>query len=56
MAGIVGDAGLARLDYAEVVDAHTLEPVADASGEVRLLVAARFGSTRLLDNLGVVGV
>jgi pantoate--beta-alanine ligase len=56
MAGIVGDARLARLDYAEVVDAHTLEPVADASGEVRLLVAARFGSTRLLDNLGVVGV
>jgi pantoate--beta-alanine ligase len=46
-------APLAALDYAEVVDALTLEQVPVLVGELRLLVAARFGSTRLLDNLGI---
>jgi pantoate--beta-alanine ligase len=41
---IVNDCARASLDYAEVV-------VTDH--ETRLLVAARFGTTRLLDNLGV---
>jgi len=40
-------------DYAAVVDATTLEPAASAIGELRLLVAARFGTTRLIDNVGV---
>ncbi|WP_334143938.1 pantoate--beta-alanine ligase [Rhabdothermincola sp.] len=53
MAGIVEAEPLARLDYAEVVDAATLRPVDPLAGSVRLLVAARFGRTRLLDNLGV---
>jgi pantoate--beta-alanine ligase len=53
MAKVVADARLAALDYAEVVDARTLERVDEAQGELRLLVAARFGATRLLDNLGV---
>lgn len=43
---------LASLDYAEVVDAGTLEPLEAIAGEVRLLVAAGFGRARLLDNLG----
>ncbi|QXC59269.1 pantoate--beta-alanine ligase [Aquihabitans sp. G128] len=44
----------ATLDYAELVDALTLEPATVVGGtEQRLLVAARFGTTRLLDNLAV---
>jgi pantoate--beta-alanine ligase len=44
----------AELDYAALVDAATLEPASVVGGEQRLLVAARFGRTRLLDNLAVV--
>jgi len=56
MAGVVADAPTARLDYAEVVHTEMLEPVGVVHGgqPVRLLVAAAFGSTRLLDNIGVV--
>jgi len=43
----------ARLDYAEVVDAATLAPVSDVSGDVRLVVAAWIGDTRLIDNRGI---
>ena len=44
----------AVLDYAALVDAATLEPASSVGGQQRLLVAARFGATRLLDNLAVV--
>jgi pantoate--beta-alanine ligase len=46
---------LAEVDYVEVVDPRTLEPVRDLEPgtDVRLLVAARVGAPRLLDNLGV---
>lgn len=56
MAAIVSAEPRARLDYAQVVDSSTLEPRAalGRDGSVRLLVAAGFGATRLLDNLGVV--
>jgi pantoate--beta-alanine ligase len=53
MADLIGAEPLAELDYAEVVDAATLAPATSAEGELRLLVAARFGAARLLDNLGV---
>jgi pantoate--beta-alanine ligase len=44
----------AELDYAELVDAASLEPATTVQlGTQRLLVAARFGHTRLLDNLAV---
>ena len=43
----------AELDYAALVDAATLEPATDVAGTQRLLVAARFGTTRLLDNLAI---
>ena len=45
----------AVLDHAEVVDPLTLEPLDELlpGTTVRLIVAAMFGSTRLLDNLGV---
>ena len=56
MAEVVAAEPLARLDYAEAVDPGTLEaPDRLVPGhEVRLLVAAGLGSTRLLDNVGVL--
>ena len=42
------------LDYLEARNADTLVPVRGrADGPIRLLVAARLGKTRLIDNLGV---
>lgn len=46
--------GFASVDYAEVRDAHSLVPLAErGSGEARLLVAARIGKARLIDNMAV---
>lgn len=47
---------LAALEYAAVVDAATLEPVGELrpGAAIRLIMTARFGTTRLLDNMGVV--
>jgi len=43
-----------RLDYFEVRNAETLQKVATAAdGPLRLLVAARLGRTRLIDNVAV---
>jgi pantoate--beta-alanine ligase len=47
--------GAVRLEYAEVADAETLEPL-DRLGAGRravALVAARVGSTRLIDNMAL---
>jgi pantoate--beta-alanine ligase len=42
------------LDYLEARHALTLEPIGSAKdGPVRLLVAAKLGTTRLIDNVGV---
>jgi pantoate--beta-alanine ligase len=42
------------LDYLEVRDARTLAPIASPkAGPIRLLVAARIGTTRLIDNVAV---
>ena len=46
-------AGFEPIDYLALVDAATLEPVEQAAGSVRLLVAAWLGTTRLIDNLAV---
>ena len=53
MAAVVAAEPLAELDYAAAVDAATLDRSDPLAGEVRLLVAARLGRPRLLDNLGV---
>jgi pantoate--beta-alanine ligase len=43
-----------KLDYLEARHAETLAPIASKKdGPVRLLVAAKIGTTRLIDNLGV---
>jgi pantoate--beta-alanine ligase len=42
------------VDYLEARDAESLVPVGTSrSGKIRLLVAARIGGTRLIDNVGV---
>lgn len=45
---------LATLDYADVVDPVTLEAVASLESPARAIVAARIGSTRLIDNMAIV--
>ena len=52
MADLIAAEPLATLDYAEVVDAATLQPVDPLEGELRLLAATRFGRARLIDNEG----
>jgi pantoate--beta-alanine ligase len=49
----IADAGF-RLDYLEARHADTLAPLAASGHEpIRLLVAARLGNTRLIDNVAV---
>jgi len=47
------DAGFLKIDYLALVDAATLEPLDGARGEMRLIAAAKIGSTRLIDNIAV---
>jgi len=51
-AGMIASAGLA-LDYFELRHAQTLAPLASEGGPRRILVAARIGNTRLIDNIAV---
>ncbi|HEY6678426.1 MAG TPA: pantoate--beta-alanine ligase [Actinomycetota bacterium] len=51
MAREIGATPEARIDYAAVVDDETFEEVSAIAGPARALVAARFGDTRLIDNL-----
>jgi pantoate--beta-alanine ligase len=41
----------ARVDYAEIVDADTFEPVVRVGRRCYVLLAVRIGSTRLIDNM-----
>jgi|SRR5208283_330568 len=41
----------ARVDYAEIVDAETFEPVVRVGRRCYALLAVRIGSTRLIDNM-----
>lgn len=40
-----------RIDYMEIVDAHTLKPPSRLKGAMRLLGAIHIGQTRLIDNI-----
>jgi pantoate--beta-alanine ligase len=52
-AGLITGAGFTP-DYFEVRHADTLAPIASAQdGPIRILVAARIGTTRLIDNIAV---
>jgi pantoate--beta-alanine ligase len=43
--------GRIRLEYFEIVDPHTLQPVEEVTGPVLIAAAAWLGSTRLIDNV-----
>ena len=49
----LAEAGFESVDYIALVDATTLEPIERPEGPARLLVAAKLGRTRLIDNLAV---
>lgn len=49
---IIEAAGFA-LDYFELRNAETLQPTSARNGHLRILVAARLGATRLIDNIAV---
>ena len=53
MAKLLEAEELVSVDYAEVVDAATLSVPDPLAGDLRLLVACRLPSARLIDNLGV---
>ncbi len=46
-----GEESSVRLDYFELVDPDTLDPVHDISGDALAAVAAFVGNTRLIDNI-----
>ena len=46
-------AGFGTIDYVALVDAATLEPLDTPRGQMRLIAAARMGTTRLIDNVRV---
>ena len=49
------EAGFSQVDYAELADAQTLEPLSSLGNDpARLLVAARIGGARLIDNMAVL--
>jgi pantoate--beta-alanine ligase len=45
--------GFSQVDYAEVRDADGLTPLNELSAPARLLVAARIGKARLIDNMAI---
>jgi pantoate--beta-alanine ligase len=47
----VEQASLARVDYIELVDASTLQPVERTTSDAVLALAVFFGKTRLIDNI-----
>lgn len=54
MADVVATAPLARLEYSAAVPARSLVADGPLCGEIRLLLAVRFGRARLIDNDGRV--
>ena len=49
--GVLDQEPRAQVDYVEIVDAEIFQAVANVSRPAYVLVAAKFGQTRLLDNL-----
>ena len=49
----LGMVGFGPIDYIEVCDASSLEPIETADQPARVLAAAHLGRTRLIDNVAV---
>lgn len=47
----IAEAPLARIDYVELVDAETLQPIVAVKPNTLLALAVYFGKTRLIDNI-----
>ncbi|MGC2697858.1 MAG: pantoate--beta-alanine ligase [Candidatus Angelobacter sp.] len=52
---VMAEEAAVKLDYFEIVNRDTLDPVSDISGGALVAVAAYVGSTRLIDNIVVSG-
>jgi pantoate--beta-alanine ligase len=48
---VIGQAAMARIDYVDLVDAETLQPLDAVEPNSLLAVAVFFGKTRLIDNI-----
>jgi pantoate--beta-alanine ligase len=48
---IISEAPLARIDYVDLVDADTLQPIELLGPNSLLALAVFFGKTRLIDNI-----
>jgi len=48
---VISEAPLARIDYAQLIDAETLQPLEMAGSKSVLVLAVFFGKTRLIDNM-----
>lgn len=55
MQRVLAEAQISRMDYVAVVDPETLEPVTELTGPVIALIAAKVGTTRLIDNWRIEG-
>jgi pantoate--beta-alanine ligase len=53
--GALRAGGFVSVDYAELCDAGSLAPLSSLAAPARLLVAARIGRARLIDNMAVGG-
>jgi len=53
IADTIARAPLVQLDYAEVVDAVTLEPIDEIRGDALVALAAHVGKARLIDNVTI---
>jgi len=47
----ISQAPLAQIDYVEIVDGSTIQPIETLAGKVLIALAVRFGKTRLIDNI-----
>jgi pantoate--beta-alanine ligase len=50
---ILLEAGFDKVEYLTVVVAENLRPLERVAGPARVIVAARLGRTRLIDNIAV---
>ena len=53
---VIAEAPAVKLDYFEIVNGDTLEPVSNISRGALVAVAAYVGNTRLIDNVVLMGV